>query len=100
MVDDGQAVDINGISERSLVKHLKKLFSSLRLNETADKVFLLPSKRSPTLDVVGHLIQASSECKEDKPPSSITQDGECSYQTDKNNLSSSNHKDDSALRRR
>ncbi|PNY07607.1 DnaJ heat shock n-terminal domain-containing protein [Trifolium pratense] len=58
MIDNGQAVDIKDISERSLVKHLKKLFISLNLKENGDRVFLLPSKASPTLDVVGPLIQS------------------------------------------
>lgn len=58
MIDDGQAVDIKGISERSLAKHLKKLFLSLNLKENGDRVFLLPSKASPTLDIVGPLIQS------------------------------------------
>ncbi|KAB1220665.1 hypothetical protein CJ030_MR3G009385 [Morella rubra] len=58
MVDDGQAVDIKGISERSLTKHIKKLFLSLRLKEHGDRVFLLPSNVRPTLEVVGPLIHA------------------------------------------
>ncbi|KAK7357106.1 hypothetical protein VNO80_16389 [Phaseolus coccineus] len=58
MVDDGQAVDIKGISERSLAKHLKKLFLSLNLKENGDGVFLLPSKARPTLDVLGPLIHS------------------------------------------
>ncbi|TKY51525.1 GPALPP motifs-containing protein 1 [Spatholobus suberectus] len=58
MIDDGQAVDIKGISERSLMKHLKKLFLSLNLKENGDRVFLLPSKARPTLDVVGPLIHS------------------------------------------
>ncbi|KAL2324722.1 hypothetical protein Fmac_023780 [Flemingia macrophylla] len=58
MIDDGQAVDVKGISERSLTKHLKKLFHSLNLKENGDRVFLLPSKARPTLDVVGPLIHS------------------------------------------
>ncbi|KAK2457781.1 hypothetical protein P8452_04524 [Trifolium repens] len=58
MIDNGQAVDIKDISEKSLVKHLKKLFISLNLKENGDRVFLLPSKASPTLDVIGPLIQS------------------------------------------
>ncbi|XP_061366608.1 uncharacterized protein LOC133309797 [Gastrolobium bilobum] len=58
MIDDGQAVDIKGISERSLMKHLKKLFLSLNLKENGDSVFLLPSKARPTLDVVGPIIHS------------------------------------------
>uniref|UniRef100_A0A0R0EL68 J domain-containing protein n=1 Tax=Glycine max TaxID=3847 RepID=A0A0R0EL68_SOYBN len=58
MIDDGQAVDIKGISEKSLAKHLKKLFLSLNLMENGDRVFLLHSKARPTLDVVFPLIQS------------------------------------------
>ncbi|QHN79026.1 GPALPP motifs-containing protein [Arachis hypogaea] len=58
MIDDGQAVDIKGISEESLMKHLKKLFLSLKLKENGDRVFLLPSKAHPTLDVVGPIIHS------------------------------------------
>ncbi|XP_028782875.1 DNA ligase 1 [Neltuma alba] len=58
MIDDGQAVDIKGISERLLMKRLKKLFLSLNLEENGDRVFLLPSKVRPTLEVVGPLIHA------------------------------------------
>ncbi|KDP47085.1 hypothetical protein JCGZ_03893 [Jatropha curcas] len=63
MIDDGQAVDIKGISERSLIKHLKKLFISLNLKENGDRVFLLPSNACPTLEIVGSLILAHSESK-------------------------------------
>ncbi|BAT94412.1 hypothetical protein VIGAN_08101300 [Vigna angularis var. angularis] len=58
MIDNGQAVDIKGISERSLAKHLKKLFLSLNLKENGDRVFLLSSKGRPTLDVLGPLIHS------------------------------------------
>lgn len=58
MIDDGQAVDINGLSEKSLVKQLRRLFISLKLKEKGHQVFLLPSKASPTLDVVGPVISS------------------------------------------
>ncbi|KAI4352862.1 hypothetical protein L6164_007073 [Bauhinia variegata] len=61
MIDDGQAVDIKGISEVSFTKHLKKLFRSLHLKENGDRVFLLPSKARPTLEVVGSLIHSYME---------------------------------------
>lgn len=64
MIDDGQAVDIKGISEKLLVKHLKKLFSSLNLTETGDRVFLLPPKSRATLEVIGHLIQTNAETED------------------------------------
>jgi len=57
MIDDGEAVDIKGTSEKSLTKHLKKLFLSLNL-EDGNRVFLLHSKAHLNLDVVGPLIQS------------------------------------------
>lgn len=60
MIDGGQAVDIKGISERSLIKHLRKLFLALNLKHN-DGVFLLPSNVRPTLEVVGPMIQTSLE---------------------------------------
>ncbi|PRQ37044.1 putative DnaJ domain-containing protein [Rosa chinensis] len=62
MIDSGQAVDIKGISERSLIKHLKKLFLSLDLKES-DGVFVLPSNVRPTLEVVGVMIPTSVDLK-------------------------------------
>ncbi|KAK6129596.1 hypothetical protein DH2020_036667 [Rehmannia glutinosa] len=58
MIDDGQAVDIRGLSEKSLVKQLQRLFKSLNLRETGDLIFLLPHKASPTLDVIGPIIRS------------------------------------------
>ncbi|KAL4323941.1 hypothetical protein GQ457_11G011530 [Hibiscus cannabinus] len=100
MIDDGQAVDIKGISERSLNRHLKKLFLSLNLKENGDRVFLLSSKCRPTLDVVGHLIQAPTEPEEQQPINSgsmkdsqtVPEHTECSQVMDENN----SDKDDSA----
>lgn len=66
MIDNRQAVDIKGISERSLIKHLKKLFLSLSLKESGDNVFLLPSNVRPTLEVVGPLLNASTELKSEQ----------------------------------
>ncbi|XP_071691562.1 uncharacterized protein [Rutidosis leptorrhynchoides] len=61
MIDDGQAVDISGLSEKSLVKYLRKLFLSLNLNENGRLVFLLPSGAPPTLEVVGAVIRPKFE---------------------------------------
>ncbi|KAG9153043.1 hypothetical protein Leryth_012303 [Lithospermum erythrorhizon] len=61
MIDDGQAVDIKGLAEKSLVNHLKKLFISLSLKESGDKVFLLPPKVHPTLEVVLPIIQVHKQ---------------------------------------
>lgn len=104
MIDDGQAVDIKDISERSLRKHLKKLFLSLHLKEDGDRVFLLSSNALPTLDVVGHLIKAHTEAKEQKPTNSgsvrdapsIPEHAECSQVMGENN----SDRDDSATPKR
>ncbi|XP_016445880.1 uncharacterized protein LOC107771070 [Nicotiana tabacum] len=63
MIDDGQAVDIRGLSEKLLVKRLQKLFLSLNLKESGDHVFLLPSKASPTLETIGPLIRSQMQLK-------------------------------------
>ncbi|KAL3353753.1 hypothetical protein AABB24_018466 [Solanum stoloniferum] len=63
MIDDGQAVDIRGLSEKLLVKRLRKLFLSLNLKETGDHVFLLPSKAFPTLETVGPLIRSQMQLR-------------------------------------
>lgn len=72
MIDDGQAVDIRGISEKSLSKHLRKLFLSLDLKESKDRVFLHRPKDRPTLDVVGTLIQTHMESKAQLPDESAS----------------------------
>ncbi|XP_043689388.1 uncharacterized protein LOC122640299 [Telopea speciosissima] len=56
VIDDGQAVDTSGMSNRSLVKLLKKLFVSLNLKENGTGLFLLPTTQRPTLEVVGSII--------------------------------------------
>ncbi|CAN6972733.1 unnamed protein product [Brassica rapa subsp. trilocularis] len=73
MIDDGQAVDIKGISEIALKKRLKKLFLSLKLKERGDRVFLLPPGASPSLDMVGHLIKAGEEQVDDSSPLNNTE---------------------------
>ena len=57
MIDDGQAVDIRGLSEKTLVKHLRRLFLSLNLRETGDNIFLLKSEGYPTLEVLRPVIR-------------------------------------------
>ncbi|GKB85214.1 hypothetical protein Tco_0957486, partial [Tanacetum coccineum] len=64
MIDDGQAVDISGLSEKSLVEYLRKLFLSLNLNDNGRLVFLLPSGVRPTLEVVGDVIRPPLESKD------------------------------------
>ncbi|KNA14701.1 hypothetical protein SOVF_104550 [Spinacia oleracea] len=58
MIDEGRAVDITEVSEKTLMKHLKKLFRSLNLQEKGDGVFMLRSRARPTLEVIGHMIQS------------------------------------------
>lgn len=82
MIDNGQAVDIKDISEKSLVKHLKNLFLSLNLKENGDRVFLLPSKAPPTLDVVGPLIQSYMHPMNDRADPSAALPETCSVPTE------------------
>ena len=56
MIDNGQAVDVRGISDRSMVKLLKKLFLSLKLKKNDNGLFLLPTNKPPTLDIIGSLL--------------------------------------------
>lgn len=74
MIDDGQAVDIKGISERSLMKQLKKLFLALNLKENGDRVFLLRSNAHPTLEVVGSIIHSHMAPKERQIDNSLPPD--------------------------
>ncbi|KAK4753859.1 hypothetical protein SAY87_001963 [Trapa incisa] len=73
MIDAGQAVDIKGITERSLVKHLKKLFFALNLKEKGG-VFLLPSDSRPVLELVGPIINARLEKEQILKPSEPVND--------------------------
>ncbi|AQK45272.1 DNAJ heat shock N-terminal domain-containing protein [Zea mays] len=66
IIDSGESIDISGISDKLLVKRLKKLFRSLRLKESASGAYLLPSKNVPTLDIVGSLLLASSKLADNK----------------------------------
>ena len=76
MIDTGEGIDISGISDKPLVKRLKKLFRSLRLKESATGAYLLPPKNVPTLDIVGPLLLASSELTDDKNVKSVSPDRE------------------------
>ncbi|CAK7323563.1 unnamed protein product [Dovyalis caffra] len=108
MIDDGQAVDIKGISERSLIKHLKKLFISLNLKENGDRVFLLPPNVCPTLEVIGPLIEARVESKEQQLEHSITSndvdsippDVEHKQETDDSHVAMPSSRDDASAPRR
>nr|XP_043626583.1 uncharacterized protein LOC122598042 [Erigeron canadensis] len=80
MIDDGQAVDISGLSEKSLVKYLQKLFLSLNLNEKSHLVFLLPSGGRPTLEVVGAVIRPKVESQDHPIDNHEPHNGLCSEQ--------------------
>jgi hypothetical protein len=56
MIDNGQGVDLSGISDKSLVKLLKKLFSSLDLEKDRTGVYVLPPKAVPTLDIMSSVL--------------------------------------------
>ncbi|KAL4651578.1 hypothetical protein ACB092_01G170600 [Castanea dentata] len=108
MIDDGQAVDIKGISERSLIKHLKKLFLSLRLKESGDRLFLLPPNARPTLEIVGPLIHAHMEPKEQQLDHmvsangvhSVVEDAECGEVMLENNVAGPSLEEDTIAPRR
>ncbi|KAK9093673.1 hypothetical protein Scep_025142 [Stephania cephalantha] len=76
MVDDGQAVDISGISDRALFKQLKKLFASLRLKSSETGVYLLPSKAHPTLELVGPVILTYLASQEQQVVNGVAQNHE------------------------
>ncbi|KAM3712023.1 hypothetical protein ACB098_01G153100 [Castanea mollissima] len=108
MIDDGQAVDIKGISERSLIKHLKKLFLSLSLKESGDRLFLLPPNARPTLEIVGPLIHAHMEPKEQQLDHmvsangvhSVVEDAECGEVMLENNVAGPSLEEDTIAPRR
>jgi len=66
MIDSGEGIDISGISDKPLVKRLKKLFRSLKLKESANGAYLLPPKSVPTLDVVGPALIGNARLGDDQ----------------------------------
>ncbi|GAB2271942.1 hypothetical protein Dimus_006770 [Dionaea muscipula] len=100
MIDNGQAVDIKGISEKLLIRHLKKLFLSLKLKENGDGVFLLRSNARPTLEIVGPLLSSqivsSAQQFDETPPVTDEMNGE--KVKDDNNFVAAN--DDAPVPRR
>lgn len=73
MMDDGQAVDIQGISSKSLLRFLKKLFQSLNLRRTGKGLYVLPKGASPCMEAVGSIIECDS---------SIAPEIQCTLQED------------------
>ncbi|TVU33862.1 hypothetical protein EJB05_15675, partial [Eragrostis curvula] len=72
MIDSGEGIDISGISDKPLVKRLKKLFRSLRLKESASGAYLLPQKNVLTLDIVGPVLLGSSKLEDNKKENSVS----------------------------
>lgn len=91
MIDNGEGIDISGISDKPLVKRLKKLFRSLKLRESSNGAYLLPPKSVPTLDVVGSALVASGELadNENKNPASPTRQEQPSSNFDVQNKNDS-----------
>lgn len=56
MIDNGQGVDVRGIPNKSMVKHLKKLFLSLKIKQNESGVFWLPPLGQRTLDIIGPVL--------------------------------------------
>ncbi|OAY65783.1 GPALPP motifs-containing protein 1 [Ananas comosus] len=53
MIENGQGVDITGISDKSLVALLKKLFRSMKLKQNESGIYLPRQMGLPTLDLTG-----------------------------------------------
>lgn len=53
MIENGQGVDITGISDKSLVALLKKLFRSMKLKQNESGIYLPHQMGLPTHDLTG-----------------------------------------------
>ncbi|KAL6010638.1 hypothetical protein ACLOJK_001075 [Asimina triloba] len=101
MIDSGQAVDTRGMSDKTLVKILRKLFMSLNLKQKDNGVYLLSPKACPTLEVVGSTIYSHLKPTEDQSllsgsPKGIsypTMEEECRKATDETGGVESNRPD-------
>ena len=82
MIDNGQGVDVRGISDKSLAKHLKKLFVSLKLKQNETGVFLLPPVGHCTLDVIGPILCSHLKSRDNHLPKSGSQIREQSSESD------------------
>lgn len=60
MIDDGQAIDIQELSNKAFLKLLKKLFNSLKLKRTGRGLYLLPRGGFPCLEAVGSVIECDT----------------------------------------
>ncbi|KAG0464109.1 hypothetical protein HPP92_020178 [Vanilla planifolia] len=65
LIDSGQGVDIKQVSDKGLVRLLKKLFISLNLKRDEKGIFFLPTARIHTLEVIGSTLYAHIKPRED-----------------------------------
>ncbi|XP_072995216.1 uncharacterized protein [Typha latifolia] len=72
MIDNGQGVDVAGLSNKSLLKLLRKLFSSLKLKQSENGVYLLPPMGIPTLDVIGPVLRTHLKPSDNQPQNSTS----------------------------
>ncbi|KAI5083099.1 hypothetical protein GOP47_0002842 [Adiantum capillus-veneris] len=65
MLDDGQAVDLTGLTNEHVVAYLKQLFQSLRLQKTVQGLYFLPDGASrKTLDVLSSVLSPPERIKD------------------------------------
>ncbi|KAK8958613.1 hypothetical protein KSP40_PGU017413 [Platanthera guangdongensis] len=65
LIDSGQGVNIKGISDKSFVGLLKKLFFSLNLKENGKGVFSLPYMTMSTLELIGSILLSHLKSRQD-----------------------------------
>lgn len=90
MLDDGQAVDLSGLTNEHIAAYLQQLFKALLLHKTAQGLYYLPDiAQKKTLQVLGPalrsesqaLVQDSDEVKQDKKEfePAANKDGLCNH---------------------
>ncbi|XP_047341307.1 calponin homology domain-containing protein DDB_G0272472 isoform X2 [Impatiens glandulifera] len=100
MIDDGQAVDISGLAERSLINHLKKLFMSLNLKDKGGYVFLLPPNGCPTLEIVGKDILSEKPLDQQQTNQPTSEPEAAEHKEMESNVAMPTQMEDSAPKRR
>ncbi|CAN6471435.1 unnamed protein product [Victoria cruziana] len=73
MIDEGQAVDLGGLTNSYLAKLLEKLFQYLNLKQNKVGVFFLPSKAGSTWEILGHLFTSTQGPEEHQVAPEILQ---------------------------
>jgi hypothetical protein len=79
MLDSGQAVDISGLPNKSLVSLLRSLFRSLNLMSTQSDIFLLPEGAQATVEIMSSFFEQNAglfptESNIQLPPTSALND--------------------------